>query len=373
MTRRARDAVRDAPAERRRVPSRLRTRRIALRRRADAGARDAIYRISPDGGDRRPLPRLRPPAGARVRRGRRPLRRRRARRRQRTLPIRTSTGARERLLAGGSLIGLAFDPLGGARAGVERHGVPLRKRAAAAFRIDSPVACPFFESNVSINSLPSPSMAKAGSKRSLGAVQLTSLGIGAIIGAGIFSTVGTAAAGGAEHVGAGPALISPSSSSRSPAASPRSATRSSRRWCRSPARAYTYAYATLGELVAWIIGWDLIIEYAVGNVAVAISLVGLLPGAAPRVRPRLPGLARRPTTGPRPQAAQHRRGADGRCGPRDPRLGVERARAVQTRRTSSGIPIIFNLPAVLIVALITWVLVRRHQRERRLNTVDGGV
>ena len=38
--------------------------------------------------------------------------------------------------------------------------------------------------------------------------------------------------------------------------------------------AYTYAYATLGELVAWIIGWDLIIEYAVGNVAVAISWSG---------------------------------------------------------------------------------------------------
>ena len=38
--------------------------------------------------------------------------------------------------------------------------------------------------------------------------------------------------------------------------------------------AYTYAYATLGELVAWIIGWDLILEYAVGNVAVAISWSG---------------------------------------------------------------------------------------------------
>ena len=46
--------------------------------------------------------------------------------------------------------------------------------------------------------------------------------------------------------------------------------------------AYTYAYATLGELVAWIIGWDLIIEYAVGNVAVAISWSALLPGAAAR-------------------------------------------------------------------------------------------
>ena len=42
--------------------------------------------------------------------------------------------------------------------------------------------------------------------------------------------------------------------------------------------AYTYAYVTLGEFIAWIIGWDLILEYAVGNVAVAVSLVGLLPG-----------------------------------------------------------------------------------------------
>ena len=72
--------------------------------------------------------------------------------------------------------------------------------------------------------------------------------------------------------GAGPALDPVvRAHRRSRAASRRCATRSSRRWCRSPAARYTYAYATLGELVAWIIGWDLIIEYAVGNVAVAIS------------------------------------------------------------------------------------------------------
>ncbi len=44
---------------------------------------------------------------------------------------------------------------------------------------------------------------------------------------------------------------------------------SSPRWCRSPAAAYTYAYATLGELFAWIIGWDLVLEYAVGASTVA--------------------------------------------------------------------------------------------------------
>src|SRR5437773_741072 len=108
-------------------------------------------------------------------------------------------------------------------------------------------------------------------KRVLGPFQLTLLGIGAIVGAGIFSTVGTAAAGGGEHIGAGPALVlsfvlvaiacgfAALCYSEFAAMVPVSGS------------AYTYAYATLGELIAWIIGWDLILEYAVGNVAVAIS------------------------------------------------------------------------------------------------------
>src|SRR5437870_8909320 len=108
-------------------------------------------------------------------------------------------------------------------------------------------------------------------KRTLGPVHLTLLGVGAIIGAGIFSTVGTAAAGGAGHTGAGPALVvsfvlvavacgfAALCYSEFAAMVPVSGS------------AYTYAYATLGELIAWIIGWDLILEYAVGNVAVAIS------------------------------------------------------------------------------------------------------
>ena len=50
--------------------------------------------------------------------------------------------------------------------------------------------------------------------------------------------------------------------------------RSSRRSCRWPGSAYTYGYATLGELIAWIIGWDLILEYAVGAITVAIGWSG---------------------------------------------------------------------------------------------------
>ena len=54
--------------------------------------------------------------------------------------------------------------------------------------------------------------------------------------------------------------------------------------------AYAYSYATLGEIVAWIIGWDLILEYAVGNVAVAIAWSGLLHVASQRVRHHAPGV-----------------------------------------------------------------------------------
>src|SRR4051812_15107572 len=101
-------------------------------------------------------------------------------------------------------------------------------------------------------------------RRVLGPVQLTSLGVGAIIGAGIFVATGAAArnvAGPAlmlSYVVAGitcifAALCYAEFASMVPVAG----------------SAYTYAYATLGELFAWIIGWDLILEYAVGSATVA--------------------------------------------------------------------------------------------------------
>src|SRR5438270_11672097 len=101
-------------------------------------------------------------------------------------------------------------------------------------------------------------------RRILGPVQLSALGIGAIIGTGIFILTGQAA-----HDKAGPALILSfvvagiacvfaalcyaEFASMAPVAG----------------SAYTYAYATLGELFAWIIGWDLVLEYAVGAATVA--------------------------------------------------------------------------------------------------------
>jgi basic amino acid/polyamine antiporter, APA family len=112
--------------------------------------------------------------------------------------------------------------------------------------------------------------------RNLNVRDLTALGIAAIVGAGIFSTIGTAAATGGPAVSllfvftavacGFSAMCYAHFASRIPISG----------------SAYTYAYASFGELVAWIIGWDLIMEYAVGNIAVAISwsdyFTGLLSG-----------------------------------------------------------------------------------------------
>ncbi len=102
-------------------------------------------------------------------------------------------------------------------------------------------------------------------KRNLGIWDLTSLGIAAIIGAGIFATIGNASADGGPGVvflfiftafaSGFSALCYAEFASMVPISG----------------SAYTYAYATFGEIIAWIIGWALIVEYAIGNIAVAIS------------------------------------------------------------------------------------------------------
>jgi len=111
-----------------------------------------------------------------------------------------------------------------------------------------------------------------GMKRTLRVFDLTALGVAAIVGAGIFSTIGNAAAAG------GPAVsllfvftaiacgLSAMCYAEFASAIPISGS------------AYTYAYVSFGELIAWIIGWDLIMEYAIGNIAVAISWSGYFTG-----------------------------------------------------------------------------------------------
>src|SRR5205809_7531097 len=114
-------------------------------------------------------------------------------------------------------------------------------------------------------------------KRTLGAGDLIMLAIGAVIGAGIFGAIGTAAAGQLApngevvRAGAGPALVLSFMLLGGACALAGLCYAELAAMIPQAGSAYAYSYATLGELVAWIIGWDLILEYAVGNVAVAIS------------------------------------------------------------------------------------------------------
>ncbi len=205
-------------------------------------------------------------------------------------------------------------------------------------------------------------------KRTLGPIQLTALGVGAIIGAGIFSTVGTAAAGGANHLGAGPALIV--SFALVAVACGFAALCYAEFAAMVPiaGSAYTYAYATLGELVAWIIGWDLILEYAVGNVAVAISWSGyfqeLLRGFGVKM-PAWLGIDYRSAADAARQLAMAQAGGD--LAAITPGLQHD-ASALTDAPRLLGIPLILNVPAFVIVMLITWVLVRGIRESAGLNT-----
>ena len=106
-------------------------------------------------------------------------------------------------------------------------------------------------------------------RRSLTAMDLTLLGIGAIIGTGIFVLTGTAAAN-----QAGPAIVVSYMVAGLACAFAALCYAEFAAMIPIAGSAYTYAYATLGEIFAWMIGWDLILEYAVGSMTVAIGWSG---------------------------------------------------------------------------------------------------
>lgn len=170
-------------------------------------------------------------------------------------------------------------------------------------------------------------------RRVLGPVQLTSLGVGAIIGAGIFVATGAAA-----HNTAGPALMISyciagitcvfaalcyaEFASMAPVAG----------------SAFTYAYATLGELFAWIIGWDLVLEYAVGSATVANGWSSFFQSLLPGMGIHLPDAIRQAPI-------------------------VYDATAGHFVRTNGFV----NLPAVIIVLIVTAVLVKGIQESASFN------
>jgi APA family basic amino acid/polyamine antiporter len=185
-----------------------------------------------------------------------------------------------------------------------------------------------------------------GLRRSLGRLQLTALGVGAIIGAGIFAAIGSAITGDAGHPGAGSAIVM--SIILAGITSALAAITYSEFAAMIPisGSAYTYAYATLGELVAWIIGWDLILEYAVGNIAVAIGWAGYFDSLLRGTGIVLPRWIV----------------TDFLTARNDPAL-------LAAAPHLGPLPIVFNLPALLIVGVITWLLVIGTRESAWVNTL----
>jgi APA family basic amino acid/polyamine antiporter len=189
-------------------------------------------------------------------------------------------------------------------------------------------------SRKSIADLQAEAASETGLKRALGPVNLTMLGIGAIIGTGIFVLTGTVAAN-----NAGPAVII--SFALAGLASIFAALCYAEFASVVPVAgsAYTYGYATLGELVAWIIGWDLVLEYALSATTVAIGwsgyMVSLLRGWGIHIPAEL-------------SAAR----------------GVQVALEDGTMVTA-----MFNLPAVIIVALVSAILVVGIKESANVNNV----
>ena len=172
-------------------------------------------------------------------------------------------------------------------------------------------------------------------RRSLGLWSLVSLGIGSVIGSGIFTFTGTAAAGTADRPGAGPGialsfvlvaiacgfagLCYAELASMIPVAG----------------SAYTYAYATLGEIFAWIIGWDLILEYAVSNMAVAVGFSAYFNDLLDNV------------------------------------FGIHLPASLSNPVLAGGVftGAIFNLPAFLLIMLLTVILVKGIKESATANNV----
>jgi basic amino acid/polyamine antiporter, APA family len=195
-----------------------------------------------------------------------------------------------------------------------------------------------------------------GLKRVLGSGDLIMLAIGAVIGAGIFGSIGSAAAGQVDaagnviRVGAGPALVISFLLLGVCCALAGLCYAELASMIPQAGSAYAYSYATLGELVAWIIGWDLILEYAVGNVAVAISwgdYFKSLVGGWISIPVWL-------TTGYRTALLSSNPDVHG---------------LIESAPHVAGIPILINVPAFAIVTLITWLLLLGVRESTRANNI----
>lgn len=217
--------------------------------------------------------------------------------------------------------------------------------------------------------------AGTGLRRSLGTFDLTMLGIAAIIGAGIFAMIGQASFHGGPAVillflfaavACGfSALCYAEFASKIPIAG----------------SAYTYAYASFGELLAWIIGWDLLVEYAIGNIAVAISWSGYFNGLLVANGIHIPlNFTTDYRTAHLGYDVVQKALADGTtmdamragCSAVDATINCDQINSYQawlTAPQAGGWPIILNLPAVGIVILITALVYIGIRESKRASNI----
>jgi APA family basic amino acid/polyamine antiporter len=171
-------------------------------------------------------------------------------------------------------------------------------------------------------------------KRTLGPVQLVALGIGAIIGAGLFSLTGIAAA---NH--AGPAVVLSFVLAAIGCAFAGLCYSEFSTMIPVAGSAYTYSYATMGELIAWIIGWDLVLEYAVGAATVAVSWSGYVNSLLTDYGIHLP-----------------------------PRLIASPFQQITLADGTAGYGLV-NIPAIVVVLAISVLLMIGIQESARANAV----
>jgi APA family basic amino acid/polyamine antiporter len=194
-------------------------------------------------------------------------------------------------------------------------------------------------------------------KRALGAGDLIMLAIGAVIGAGIFGAIGSAAAGEYNEAGelvrsgAGPALVFSFVLLGLACSLAALCYAELAAMIPQAGSAYAYSYATLGELVAWIIGWDLILEYAVGNIAVAVSWADYFKTLLGGIGLHIPAWL---STGYRTALLSTDKDVHS---------------LLLTAPRIAGVPVLVNLPAFGIVMLITALLLVGVKESTRANNI----
>lgn len=199
-----------------------------------------------------------------------------------------------------------------------------------------------------------------GLNKVLGVRDLTFLGIAAVVGAGIFSTIGTAASNGGPGISllfvitavtcGFSALCYAEFAGRVPASG----------------SAYTYAYVSFGELIAWIIGWALILEYAIGNIVVAISWSSYFNNLLQGLGINLPFWLT--TNGSAAAATFQKASAALAAGGLSPDLSIAAKQIVDGFNNAPvlyGTKLFLNIPAFVIVGLITSLVYVGMQESRK--------